>query len=86
MLMIILDDRVALLLIEKVNELEKTTAISNFGSLKGKGLNLFNGKYTLSSSRKQKPKCPSRDRLIYLGSLNGQLYVQVSSCNAIMWC
>ncbi|VDP35069.1 unnamed protein product [Schistosoma margrebowiei] len=76
MLMIILDDRVALLLIEKVNELEKTTAISNFGSLKGKGLNLFNGKYTLSSSRKEKPKCPSRDRLIYLGSLNGQLYVQ----------
>ncbi|CAH8518759.1 Eukaryotic translation initiation factor 2-alpha kinase 3 [Schistosoma haematobium] len=69
-------DRVALLLIEKVNELKKTTAISNFGSLKGKGLNLFNGKYTLSSPRKQKPKCPSRDRLIYLGSLNGQLYVQ----------
>ncbi|CAH8476740.1 unnamed protein product [Schistosoma turkestanicum] len=76
-LSLFMHDRVALLLIEKVNEFKrKTSVVSNFESFKEKGLNLFNGKKTHSSSRYDKPNCPSRDRLIYLGSLNGQLYVQ----------
>ncbi|CAH8516097.1 unnamed protein product [Heterobilharzia americana] len=71
-------DRAAVLLVEKLNESkEKTFTVRNFGLLKEKGLNLLNRKRTHFSTNKEKNKCPSHDRLIYLGSLNGQLYVQV---------
>nr|CAH8840814.1 unnamed protein product [Trichobilharzia regenti] len=71
-------DRAAVLLIEKFDEFqEKSSAVRRFEVLKEKGLNLFNRKKTHSSTDGQKNKCVSRDRLIYLGSLNGQLYVQV---------
>ncbi|KAH8862147.1 Eukaryotic translation initiation factor 2-alpha kinase 3 [Schistosoma japonicum] len=70
-------DRAALLLIEKFNKFQqKTSAISNFDSLKENNFNIFNRKKTFFSSYKPKLNCPSRDRLIYLGSLNGHLYVQ----------